>query len=91
MRMENWAIVSDPYQAPEISGQYLRGNIYNSVNPRHEDGDGITTSRIVGKTSDNKVITKSGSVYELGVVLPDYEQHFPNARDRLLNTLPNLR
>ena len=52
---------------------------------------GITTSRIVGKTSDNKVITKSGSVYELGVVLPDYEQHFPNARDRLLNTLPNLR
>jgi hypothetical protein len=33
------------------------------------------------------VITSKGSKYVLGVVDPDYEKAFPNAKERLLNSL----
>jgi len=82
--LNNWGVVylsMDPYLAPELRGQALCGI-------REEDGKSITTSRIVGKTIDGCVVTASGSVYSLGTVDPVYEELFPNARERLVNTLP---
>lgn len=82
--LQNWGVVYlryDPYLAPELRGQALCGT-------RVEDGKTITTSRIVGKTVDNDIVTNSGSIYELGAVDPVYEEMFPNALDRFVKSLP---
>ncbi len=51
--------------------------------PNHDDGKEVSTSRIIN-VDDGLVFTKSGSVYELGSVDPDYELEYPGARKRLL-------
>jgi len=66
----------------------LHGNVFG--HPRFADGHPVTTSRIVGKNSDDTVVTYSGNVYELGEVDPAYEEMFPNARDRVIGTLDIL-
>lgn len=86
-RLENWSVVYgdiNPYQPPELQKQYLHGTIFN--HPKFTDGVGnITTSHIVGIEGD-KVRTKSGTLYELGEVDPEYEKIFPNARQRFLTS-----
>jgi len=86
MRIENWAVVvSDPYAAPEARRQKLQGEVFG--HPRFPDGTTVTTSSIVGKNWKGHVTTSSGSYYELGQVDPAYEEQFPGARDRLLDSL----
>ncbi len=90
MRLENWAKIANPespFQAPEMWIPQLTGDVYG--HPRFEDGTGVTTSRIMGKR-DGKVITYSGLEYELGEVDAEYEKLYPDAFNRLMNTLDEL-
>lgn len=70
-RLEDWRMVSSPYEAPEIAGRYVEGKLHNSGNPRRPDGHPITTSRVVG-ASGRVVTTRSGSRYLLGEPDPRY-------------------
>lgn len=88
MRIENWSVVNpilDPYQAPETRSPSLYGKVFG--HPKFVDGHWATTSSIYGKTAKNEVATVSGSSYELGQVDPSYEKKFPDAKNRLLNSL----
>lgn len=85
MRIENWCIIPagfNPYLAPEVHESRISGQVYES--PKFNDGDIITTSAIIN-TKEGNVYTKSGSIYKLGCVDPDYEEAFPNAYYRLFN------
>ena len=85
MRLENWSCTYgyvSPYTAPEQLQQRLAGEVYD--HPNFPDGDEIVTSSIIA-ICDGRVMTRSGSMYDLGVVDPAYEEKFPNARNRLLN------
>lgn len=89
MKIDNWCVVyshHDQYTAPERITQHLNGNV--SGHPLLPDGKSITTTAIVGKMGDS-IVTKSGSIYELGQVLADYESAYPDAKLRLLATLPD--
>lgn len=81
MRIENWSLVV----VGKDETQSLSGQVFG--NPKFNDGQFVTTSRIVGKNSQNEVITKSGNSYELGQIKRDYEAEFPGARNRLLDNL----
>lgn len=84
--LSEWAVVMDdrnPFLAPELRRQCLSG--------KRDDDKTILTSVIVGKAEDGCVVTASGSHYNLLDVLPDYEQHYPDAKNRLLNTLPLVK
>lgn len=67
----------------------LNGNVYGHPNPRHNDGKEITTSSVIGKRN-GLVVTKSGSEYDLVDVSPDYEKTYPNAKERMMNSLPEV-
>jgi hypothetical protein len=86
--IEDWAVVEvyDPYMPPETRRKSLNGAVYG--HPRFPDGKYVTTSSIVGKNDKNEVVTFSGSSYELGDVRWEYWQKFPNAGNRLLDSLP---
>lgn len=87
--MEDWAFVmnGDPYTPPELASPRLVGNVRG--HNRLGDRDNQTTSRIMGKTEDGKLVTRN-TVYELGAVAEKYEEMFPGAKDRLLSQLPVL-
>ena len=87
MKLENWGMVSipsHPLQAPEFGIMCLSGEVYGS--PKFKDGTNVTTSEIVGKDGE-LIVTQSGSKYELGQPHPTYEEKYPNARERLLNSV----
>lgn len=89
-RIEKWAVVVDNqshYRAPELRRHFLTGEVHD--HPRFKEGDEITTTSIQGKR-EGKVVTLSGSEYELGVPHPDYEKTFPNSKERLLGHLTEL-
>lgn len=95
IQLSNWAVVhnSDPYHAPEQHRPHLRGDAKNHpLHPPVTDCSThpITTSEIVGKTSQGYVITYSGSLYDLMDIDPAYEEKFPNAKEKLINSLPVL-
>ena len=85
-RLDSWSIVgdNDPYTAPELRALHLQGLVYDHSG--FDDGHTIVTSPILG-IADGGVVTKSGSVYQLGAVDTMYEDQFPGARDRLLAVL----
>jgi hypothetical protein len=90
MILEKWALVllGDPYTPPEAWTQALHGDVYG--NPKFADGDSVTTTQIVsGRVEGDNVLitTKSGSEYLLGVVNPNYEAAYPNARERVLKAV----
>jgi hypothetical protein len=89
--LNNWSMVGDPnpYLAPECRSYHLQG--YVSNHPNFEDGHGITTSRIVSMKDENIIITKSGSEYTLGTVDPEYERLYPNAQERLINSIKSKK
>ena len=68
------------YTPPELVTTHLTGKLENYKY--------ITTSPIVGKTTEDGIVTRSGTVYTLGEVSQNYEKAFPDARNRLLKTLP---
>ena len=87
MKLENWCIISRAFpclQAPEQERSCLHGFVSGHV--RCSDGKEVTTSMVTSRNGD-KVVTKSGSEYELGAVDAAYESLFPNARERLLTGL----
>jgi hypothetical protein len=90
MKIENWAVIFppsvSPYTPPELLKQSLQGEIFG--HPKFNDGKRITTSSIVGKNSRNEILTHSGSIYELGQIDPAYEAQFPDAKNKLLSSLP---
>jgi signal peptidase I len=75
--------------APEQITAHLDGLVYNHPRYPFEQGKPVSTSPIVGKRGD-KVVTRSGTEYELGAVLADYEAQFPNAKERLLQSLKTV-
>ena len=77
----------DPYTPPELVKNYLAGFVFGDS--RRDDGTDITTSRIIGKRNGS-VVTRSGSEYELDDVDPKYEELFPDAKNRLLNSLKEI-
>lgn len=86
MKLENWSIVSvnfSPYTPPELLPKALHGLVYG--NPKFADGEEVTTTPIAG-VRDGKAVTRSGSVYELGTVNPNYEAQYPGARERFLGS-----
>lgn len=86
--LTNWMIVcrpSKPWSPLESYFQCLTGHAQN--HPRHQSGKTVTTSAIKARRGE-MVLTASGSLYQLGQAHSDYENRFPNARQRLLAALP---
>jgi hypothetical protein len=82
--INHWFIApdkSDPYIAPELRSSRLFG--YVEGHPELQDGLPIITSTIVGVVN-GKVVTRSGTSYELLDPDPGYEAEFPNAKARVL-------
>jgi hypothetical protein len=74
MKLNNWSVVgdNDPYRAPELRCARLHGIVDD--HPRLGKNTEISTSSIM--TAEGLiVITKSGSVYELGTVDPKYLEY----------------
>jgi hypothetical protein len=88
--LHNWATVAlpgtNPFLAPELAVVCLCGILENPDHKLH--GKFVTTSRIIHQAS-GKVVTRSGSHYTLMDVAPDYENNYPNARERLFKSLPS--
>lgn len=86
----HWGIIpsGSPYLAPELWKRKLHGILIDPECPEDDD-HWITTSSIVGKRGDC-IVTNSGSEYLLGEVNPSYERSFPNARERLFNSLKEV-
>lgn len=84
IRIENWCLGggNPVYQAPELMNVHIFGEVYN--HPEFPQGYPVRTSYIVGIEGD-KVRTVSGSLYTLGEPNSDYEENYPNARERVLN------
>jgi hypothetical protein len=86
MRLENWSLskrwgTNDHYRDPACVPVCLQGNVYGHGSPRHPDGKGIITSGI--ESVEGRVVkTRTGSVYELGKIDPDYraylKEHHPD-------------
>lgn len=88
--IENWCVTyqdNNPYLAPELRKQCLGGRATNVEDLDDLYTENIITSSIVGKTKEGHVVTKSGSVYTLGTINPEYEKLYPNAKNRLLDSL----
>jgi hypothetical protein len=90
MKLDCWCLISRALPSlppPEQERCCLHG--YVTGHPRCGDGKEITTSLVVSRTGD-KVLTKSGSEYELGNVNAAYEALYPDARERLLACLSSV-
>lgn len=85
-QLKEWSFGSNdsPYTAPECRSFVLGGKVFG--HPKHQDGKNIITSTIVGKRN-GCVVTRSGSEYELLEPASDYEQQYPNAKERLFKQL----
>lgn len=79
-----WAVILDPrnpFLAPELRKECLIG-----IRP---DGLDCLTSHIKGKRN-GCVVTNSGTLYRLAEVESDYEHAFPDAYNRLMNSLEEV-
>ena len=85
VRLENWSLTHGLYQAPE-QGCHLIGNVYG--HPTRPDGRRVRTSTVVRIDRITETIeTRSGSIYGLGEVDPDYEKMFPDSRKRVFHMI----
>ena len=83
MKLERWAVIQgevDPYQPPELAKRYISGMVYGNI--EFPEGYFVRTSELLF-VEDGHAFTKSGSIYKLGDVHPDYEKRYPNALERL--------
>jgi len=68
VKIENWSLILvnyDPYKAPELQRQNLRGQVYD--HPRFKDGTEIVSSYITEMDLKKGIIaTHSGTEYSLG-------------------------
>jgi len=74
MVLENWGVIKDRWKAPEVAGPpSIKGNVYNSRRP---DGHPVQTSAIVATDPVHRTVTtRSGSVYRLGEIDPEYAEY----------------
>ena len=79
IRIENWSVNGEdnPYVPPEQQRVCLYGEVYG--HPAFPDGHVVLTSAIV-HVEGRKVITRSGSVYTLGTIHPDYLKWCENTK-----------
>ena len=86
--LRNWAVVTsnNPYLAPELRTSRLAGDYYIGDKLQNE----LTTSSIQGMIGKYHVVTRTGSVYELKDIDPEYEKLYPNAHQRLVQSAPKL-
>lgn len=87
MKLNRWCVVSRTeygFQPPDSGPNCLQGYVLG--HHCHADGKGVTTSRLVGRNGD-RVVTRSGSEYDLEEPDPAYEAQYPNAKERLLESL----
>jgi hypothetical protein len=87
MKLDKWCVLSrssPALQPPELERLCLHGVV--SGHARCADGKEVTTSIVIYRNG-NKVVTKSGSEYELGNVDPSYESLYPHAHERLMARL----
>jgi hypothetical protein len=84
-KLEQWSVIDTrgPYDPPEWAQPSLTGTV--TGHHRKSDGKSIVTSPIAG-VENGVVRTKSGTLYELGEVDPEYEAKFPGARERLFKS-----
>jgi hypothetical protein len=90
--LENWSVCyyGDEYTPPELSVALLQGSVFNHPNPnRHPDGKHVVTSRPIGQRN-GKIVTRSGTEYDLGAVDPEFEKQYPNSRERVFKNLPQV-
>lgn len=84
MKINDWILTPvspiTPYTPPECIRYCLIGEI---------DGKEKQTSAIRGK-SGQSIVTQN-SVYELGEPKADYEREFPGARQRILDSLKEIK
>jgi hypothetical protein len=87
MKLEHWRVVSRfdlTLPSPDKKPIHLQGIVAgHGIIP---DGRQVTTSRVLSRRGD-KVVTRSGSEYELGRPDRQYERLYPNALERLLGAL----
>ena len=83
-RLDDWSWVTnaDRYTAPELVTVMLRGRV--TGHPHHTDGKVVTTSAVLGQRG-GRVVTSSGTEYELGKPRKAYESN-----ETLLARLPKL-
>ena len=87
IKLKNWSVSysnPDAYSAPELMGVVLCGNVYGHT--RFLDGVYVKTSPVI-KLEGKVFFTKSGSQYILEDVDPEYEQAYPNAKERIFKSL----
>lgn len=91
MKLENWSVTArptDPYQAPELWGSCLRGD----VKGHPKLGDTEVTTSLIKNVNGRIVTTHSGSIYELGKVDEDYvkwcEENGNSTREKLEGPTP---
>jgi hypothetical protein len=99
--MENWAVVLRSPEniwapAPELGVPCLNGMIYGRSRFANGEpvlpGEPSTTSPVVAWDVENEaVVTKSGSRYRLGKVADAYETQYPNAKERFVGSLPQVK
>lgn len=71
---------------PELQVPLVYGRVYGLDGG--SDWRGVAF-RPIGKNGNN-IIAPGGNVYELGEARDDYEDMFPNARERALKSLPEV-
>lgn len=93
VRIENWlkyTHVDDCWTPPELGSQVLHGQVFG--HPSFEDGERVHTSNLEGWDEEHQaVVTHSGRRYILGQVDPEYETKFPNAKERLIESLKKIQ
>ena len=75
-------------QPPEEDAVCLFGFV--AGHQRHRDGKEVLTSAVMHCVA-HRIVTKSGTEYELGSVDPSYERSYPGALQRLLARLNAVR
>lgn len=83
-KLNNWSVVIN--NSPEFDS--LHGNV--SGHPKIPDGSLVTTSPIARSSDDGCIITKN-TTYELGEIDSEYEKLYPDARERLFESLKDER
>lgn len=88
-KLEQWSVVAgdfNPYTPPECVERRLHGQV--SEHPTFPDGAEVTTSRIVRVAGGERLlaVTNSGTTYELGEIDPRYEEAYPGAKQRFIES-----
>lgn len=90
IRIEDWIVVTLPaaqHVAPECQSRHLSGVVTD--HPQRPGGGPVTTSPIVGRRGPH-LVTKNGTVYELGKMRDGFERQFPEVNEWLRSGLKEL-